>query len=46
MPQTQVGTRLTFENDHVEVWAFTLGPGEETDAHTHEGGTVELKAPR
>ncbi len=52
MAEVEVGTRLIFENEQVKVWEFTLAPGEEIAAHTHdrdyffypiEGGTLEVR---
>jgi quercetin dioxygenase-like cupin family protein len=31
-----VGTRLWFENDHVQVWDLSLQPGERVPFHTHD----------
>ena len=42
MPQAEVGSKLIFENDQVQVCEFTVGPGEDIGAHTHEGGTLEV----
>lgn len=33
---SQVGTRLLFENDAVRVWDLQLAPGESTGMHRHE----------
>jgi hypothetical protein len=31
-----VGTKLWFQNDHVEVWDLSLQPGERVPFHTHD----------
>jgi quercetin dioxygenase-like cupin family protein len=47
----EVGTKLIFENERVNVWEFTLEPGETIDTHRHthdyffyptEGGTLHV----
>jgi hypothetical protein len=52
MPHAEVGTKLVFDKEQVNVWERTFGPGEEIDAHTNdpddfvypiEGGTLEVR---
>ena len=51
---TQVGSRLLFENDRIRVWDITLAPGERLPFHRHRtsyfyrceaGGTLRVRTP-